>query len=79
MQKSFGGRRPKNVGVIGMGRGDLARGGGITLKKPLPSMVIQEKNDKVSIKSLKSDKSQAGFAFRARKAKSEKKDEKPHD
>jgi hypothetical protein len=69
MKRSVGSRRPKGSGLIGMGRGDLARGGGITLKKPLPSTVIQEKNDQVSAKTRKIEKSQASFAMRARSAK----------
>lgn len=70
MNKRTGPKRRKgSSGLVGMGRGDLAQGGGIISRKPLPTKFIQEKNDKVGLKSRAIEKSQAGFALRARLAK----------
>ncbi len=76
MKGPIGPRRHKGIGLVGMGRGDLARGGGIVLKKPLPSKVIQNKNDKAGIKSRIIERSKAGFAQRTRMAKSQEPDKK---
>ena len=75
MKKRIGPKRRKGgSGLIGMGRGDLAQGGGMITRKLPSTKAIQEKNDKVSIKAVKRERATTAFSLRARAAKATKAD-----
>ena len=62
--------RSGNPGIIGMGRGDLAKGGGIRTCKLRTVDNIREERDRIAIKTIRRDAAAANFAQRVRKWKS---------
>lgn len=65
-------RRKGGSGMIGMGRGDLAQGGGSITRKLPSAASIQKSNMKAGMNTLRSDRAAASFAAKARAAKSKK-------
>jgi hypothetical protein len=65
-------RRKGGSGMIGMGRGDLAQGGGSITRKTPSSKSIQDNNDRVGAKTVRVNRAAAAFASKARAAKSKK-------
>ena len=68
-------RRKGGSGMIGMGRGDLAQGGGAITRKIPPPEVLQGQRDKIGVKTILTDRAAASFASRARAAKIRKSEE----
>ncbi|MEH6647788.1 hypothetical protein [Sulfitobacter sp.] len=65
-------KRHKGSGVIGMGLSELGRGGGAIVRKPLPTMALLAKNNKIGLKARVSESAIMGFALRARMSKTKK-------
>ena len=63
-------KRPKSVGMVGMGRSDLStKGTGVTSKRTPTTEAALSHIKKVSSKVRKSDQITSSFSVRAREAK----------
>ena len=62
--------RSGNPGIIGMGRGDLAKGGGARTCKLRTVADIRKERDRIAVKTIRRDAAAANFAQRVRKWKS---------
>ncbi len=62
-------RRKGGSGLVGMGLGNLAQGGGTRTRKLPSAKSIQKYNEKVGVKSVKLERQASSFAARARAAK----------